>query len=115
MQIKEVLEQDGGLPEPVRIQLDGVVHILNPENLARRYAWIEQRQNGAHTLQSVPEHVSDFLSDLLYSRFPTTLLIPPQSAMELKEILPQSGTSHVEEKVMKDPEMPITFPLTPVH
>ncbi len=114
-QIKEVLEQDGGLPEPVRIQLDGVVHILNPENLARRYAWIEQRQNGAHTLQSVPEHVSDFLSDLLYSRFPTTLLIPPQSAMELKEILPQSGTSHVEEKVMKDPEMPITFPLTPVH
>ncbi|MEK7218269.1 MAG: helicase C-terminal domain-containing protein, partial [Patescibacteria group bacterium] len=118
-QIEELLEQDGDLLSTVRAQLEGITHILNPENLARRYAWIEQRMNGSHTLQSVPEHVSDFLQDFLYSRFPTPLLIPPQSGNELREILPQlrngSTQSSTASLTADRLSLPVTFPLTPLH
>jgi DNA polymerase III epsilon subunit-like protein len=119
-QIEELLEQDGDLPSPVRAQWEGITHILNPENLARRYAWIEQRMNGSHTLQSVPEHVSDFLQDFLYSRFSTTLLIPPESTSELREILPVTVVSSPSPEGRggargRGYELPLSFPLTPLH
>lgn len=117
-QLAQVLEEDGNLPAPVTHQLDGIAHILDADNLARRHAWIEQRQNGAHTLQSVPEHVADVLQDVLYSRFPTTLLIPPGSAGELREILPLQTNAHVLSSASA-PTPPsastaIAFPLTPL-
>src|SRR5205814_1798859 len=57
-------------------------------NIPHRIAWIEQKPNRSQVLQSVPERIGLLLGELLFKRFPTTLLIPQGSGAMLPEILP---------------------------
>ncbi len=75
-------------PDRTREALQCVRKVLDPENLGGRITWIEQRQNGSQTIQSVPERIGTRLSETLYGAYPTTLLIPFGCAEMMPEILP---------------------------
>ncbi|MDO8468658.1 MAG: exonuclease domain-containing protein [Candidatus Peribacter sp.] len=79
---------DESLPELPRRDLADLERILTPELLSHRIAWIEQRQGGSQSIQSVPERIGPLLSSLLYEEHPTVLTIPPGSSATLREILP---------------------------
>lgn len=79
---------DETLPELPRRDLADLERILTPELLSHRIAWIEQRQGGSQSIQSVPERIGPLLSSLLYEEHPTVLTIPPGSSATLREILP---------------------------
>ncbi len=49
--------------------------------------WIETRQNGSQFLEATPDRVSALLKEQLYDRFRVSLLVPPQSAEHLQEIV----------------------------
>jgi DNA polymerase III epsilon subunit-like protein len=85
--ITEILE-GSDLAEQTRQRLEALLRILAPASLHGRIAWIEQRQNGSQTLHSVPGRVGAELQTSLFSIYPTTLLIPPETAKRLPEILP---------------------------
>lgn len=72
----------------VRTSLEHLKLILDKENLAGRFAWIETYQDGSKVIKSVPENVGQYLRDRLYKKVRTTLLIPPQSAHALRPVLP---------------------------
>lgn len=76
------------LPAQLKRHLENFRKILEPENMAHRIAYIEQRPNGSQILQSVPERIGQLLADTLFSQFPTTLLIPKGCGAMLPEILP---------------------------
>lgn len=78
---------DETLPELPRRDLADLLRILTPELLSHRIAWIEQRQGGSQSIQSVPERIGPLLSSLLYEKFPTILSIPPKSSATQREIL----------------------------
>jgi len=79
---------DETLPELPRRDLADLDRILTPELLSHRIAWIEQRQGGSQSIQSVPERIGPLLSSLLYEAHPTVLTVPPGSSGTLREILP---------------------------
>jgi len=81
---------DETLPELPRRDLADLERILTPELLSHRIAWIEQRQGGSQSIQSVPERIGPLLSSLLYEEHPTVLSVPPGSNATLREILPQT-------------------------
>lgn len=89
--ISEVLEKDWSVQ--ILRHLEDLQRILQVENLSHRIAWIEQKPNGSQMLQSVPERIGLLLSEHLFKRFPTTLLIPQGSASMLPEILPAGKSS----------------------
>jgi DNA polymerase III epsilon subunit-like protein len=76
------------LPAQLQRHLSSFRKILEPENMAHRIAYIEQRPNGSQIVQSVPEKIGLLLGETLFSKFPTTLLIPKGCAAMLPEILP---------------------------
>lgn len=99
-------------PEQVGRQLQNLHHILQLENLPHRIAWIEQKPNGSQVLQSVPERIGLLLGEHLFTRFPTTLLIPQGSADFLPEILPvASGKKLVVSKDTTHYPLPATHSL----
>ncbi len=108
-QLETVKRED--LPPQTQRQLEHLGSILSPENLQGRFAWIEKRQNGSQTVQSVPERIAQLLQDTLYHHFATTLLIPPGSADTLTEIAPPSGKVTVEPLDASSPTVPISFPV----
>ncbi len=71
-------------------QLENLSRILDQDQVHGRIAWIDIRQNGSQSLESVPEFISEVLNENLFSKFSTTLLIPPSSNETLTEILPKS-------------------------
>jgi len=97
---------DETLPELPRRDLMDLDRILTPELLARRIAWIEQRQGGSQSVQSVPERIGPLLSSLLYEAHPTILTIPPGSSATLREILPATDLPAAT------PFPPFTLPLS---
>lgn len=82
----DFLRQEHGWPSQTQRTLTQLEKFLDAQNLSGRIAWIEQRQNGSINLHSVPERIGQLLSDCLYKRSPTTLLIP-QGADTIPEIL----------------------------
>lgn len=78
---------DVSLPELTRSALIDLDRILTPDLLAHRIAWIEQRQGGSQSIQSVPERVGPLLSSLLYETHATLLSVPPLAGGTLREIL----------------------------
>ncbi|MBU1124246.1 hypothetical protein KJ652_06735 [Patescibacteria group bacterium] len=95
---------------PVESLLNQLNDILNPDNLSGRIAWIEQRNDGTQFIQSIPEFVNEVLHEHLYGKFPTTLLIPPQSTETLAEILTKSQqTTSVETERSPLDNVPIKF------
>lgn len=106
--LDDVLEHE--LSAQLRRHLENLKKILDPENLPHRIIWIEQKPNGNQSLQSVPERIGRLLHDSLFSRFPTTLLIPHGSSTFLPEILPanpapESGNSQLATRN----SLPISF------
>ena len=107
--LETVMEQK--LSEQLLRHLYDLQKILEPGNLNHRITWIEQKPNGSQILQSVPERIGELLSDTLFKRFPTTLLIPQGSAEMLPEILPP-GTGPGPASVRPNPSpspVPISF------
>ena len=83
--------------------LEDLHRILQFENLPHRIAWIEQKPNGSQVLQSVPERIGLLLSEHLFKRFPTTLLIPQGSTSMLPEILPPN--QHPDVRAVREPSL----------
>ncbi|MDD4319089.1 MAG: exonuclease domain-containing protein [Candidatus Peribacteraceae bacterium] len=110
MQIRDILTGEK-LPPQITVQLECLEKILTPENVDSRFAWIEIRQDGSQHLQSVPEHLSALLKELLYDRVPTTLLLPPGSAETVGEILPGDVTAVVEATGTEEARLPVAFPI----
>ena len=109
--VEDVLKEQW--PQQLLQHLEDLRLILDPENLAHRIAWIEQKPNGSQMLQSVPERIGQLLGEHLFKKFPTTLLIPQGSAGMLPEILPVASgkwpvaaTSH---KPQATSSVPISF------
>lgn len=73
----QVLTAEAGLPERTKHLLAQVVHILQPDALVDRLAWVERRRGGGLFLHSAPEKASDLLAKHLYACVLTTLLMPP--------------------------------------
>ncbi len=82
----------------VRRTLGQLQKILEPANLAHRIAYIEQNRQGNQYVQSVPERIGLLLKEKLFSRVPTTLLIPSGAAGMLPEILPAGHEAPVCDK-----------------
>jgi hypothetical protein len=85
--------------------------ILQPEHLAGQICWIEQRQDGNQFVQSVPEHLAPLLEKNLYSCHATTLLIPPQSAKTLSEILPAHRDTELASPAAGEEQLQLSFSL----
>lgn len=63
-------------PAQAKRLLSAAITILNPKNLSGNVTWIEVWQNGATVLQSYPERIDALLDEHLFSKYPTTLLVP---------------------------------------
>lgn len=92
--------QDTNLPRLALRYLSHLKQILNLENLKDRIAYIELRFNGDLHIHSAPDQIGTFLREHLYNVYPTTLIIPPDSAETLREILP-SGTETAVQPALK--------------
>lgn len=84
----ETLLNDGTLTPQVQKTLNNLSRILDEENLGHRIVWIEQWQNGAQVLSSVPERIGALLQEDLLSRTGALLLVPQGCSALLPEILP---------------------------
>lgn len=76
------------LPGAVRQPIEQLLLILDADNLPGRITWIESFVDGSKHFKSVPEDVAALLKDLLYSRFKTTLFVPPGDEHDFRSILP---------------------------
>jgi DNA polymerase III epsilon subunit-like protein len=85
--LAEVKDRDG-FSQQVQYRLLCMERMIDPENLANRIAWIEQRQNGSQTLSSVPERITLLLQAYLYGHFHVSLIIPVGSAANMPEAIP---------------------------
>ncbi len=94
--------QEIPVDEPLRRQLAQLQNMLDPNKLAGRIAFIETRQNGSQYLQSVPERIGELLNEYLYSKYPTTLFVPPESATTLREIIPRETTTELRSGVFDE-------------
>ncbi len=86
----------------IQKQFEALGKILEPKNLNHRITWIEQNRQGSQFLQSVPERIGLFLQEHLFSRVPTTLLIPAGSGSMLPEILPEDHAGRRTVTEVKD-------------
>lgn len=108
--IDETLTDDALPPQTARL-LGNIKEFFEEKRLADRIVWIETRQDGSQFIQSVPQSVALLLKDHLYSKFPTTLLIPQKSAAMLPEILvPGAKTKLIADLGATQRELPIDFP-----
>ncbi|TSC59091.1 MAG: ATP-dependent DNA helicase DinG [Candidatus Peregrinibacteria bacterium Greene0416_19] len=107
-QIDTVLQTE--LTPQVKWHLECARKIFDPENLSNRIAYIEQRPNGNQSLHSVPERIGNLLSQTLYHKHPTTLLVPAGSSDFIPEVIPPAAGA--QSKYDRGPEafrIPITF------
>lgn len=86
--IDTLLQQDGHSSQ-VEWLLTALQHCIEPE-AAKRITTVETRMDGNQTLSSVPERVSELLSEQLFTPYRVSLLIPPNSADTLPEVLDSS-------------------------
>jgi Rad3-related DNA helicase len=107
--IREVLGRD--IPSAVRLALQDLLLILDPQNLHGRITWIEAYQDGNKTIKSVPASVAPLLQNQLFSRVRTTLLIPPQSADSLSQILGDATTDMVAQNDPLIHSIAVTLPI----
>ena len=102
---------EGNLPPQTLRLLGSVKEFFEEKHLQDRIAWIETRQDGSQFIQSVPQSVALLLKEHLYSKFPTTLLIPQKSAAMLPEILvPGAKTKLIADVATAQRELQIDFP-----
>ncbi|MDD5055401.1 MAG: helicase C-terminal domain-containing protein [Candidatus Peribacteraceae bacterium] len=102
----------GEVPIAIRSPLEQLLLILDPENLPGRITWIESYADGSKHIKSVPEDVAALLQELLYSRFKTTLFVPPGNENDFRSILPlQSKARFTELTVTSKPEISLKMPV----
>ncbi|MBI3332058.1 hypothetical protein HYZ99_03810 [Candidatus Peregrinibacteria bacterium] len=105
----EVLVEEK-LPPRIDLMLRALADFLEPEALGDRIAWIETRQNGSQSLQSVPDRIGNLLKQHLYGQFSTSLLIPAESSETHKEIIPLGTTTRTSQLALPPLQTPIHFP-----
>ncbi len=81
------------LPPQVKLPLEHLLLILDPQNLPGRITWIEAMPDGSKIIKSVPEDIGSLLAKHVYANYPTTLLIPPASQDDLQPVLPDAVQS----------------------
>ncbi len=86
--IQDLLKTD--LPHAAVRGLSDLLLILDEKNLDGRITWIECFLDGNKSVKSVPEKINEVLGRILYSKSPTTLLIPQGAWKECSAILPLS-------------------------
>lgn len=86
--IADILTTD--IPPQVRLPLEHLLLILDPQNLAGRITWIEAMPDGSKIIKSVPEDIGSLMAKHVYANYPTTLLIPPASQDDLQPVLPDA-------------------------
>lgn len=102
----------GDLPHAARRALTDLSLILVPENIAGRITWIESFQDGSKAIKAVPEKIAELLADCLYSRIPTTLLVPQKSLVEQEAIVPSSVEAKTQSlAVLPVPDFSISQPI----
>lgn len=99
------------MPPQARRALLELQQILNPQNLAGRFAWIESMKDGSKTIKSVPEDIGELLADRLYSTTKITLLIPPGSSETLATILPGRSARNLKPSVLQPPRFTLSMPV----
>ncbi len=77
--------------EPTASMLENLEKILDQDNLGGRIVWIDVYMDGSQYMNSVPLDIASALKEALYDRFPSDLLIPPQSSQTLHAILPHGS------------------------
>ena len=102
---------DASMPSQARRALQELLLILDPANLAGRFAWVESMKDGSKTIKSVPEDIAGLLEARLYSAVHTTLLIPPKSSMTLATIVPGSATAHTLDVELPAPVFTLSMPV----
>lgn len=107
--IREVVGRD--IPSAIQSSLQDLLLMLDPKNLHGRITWIESYQDGNKTIKSVPTEIAPLLQHQLFSRVQTTLLIPPQSADSLPQILDDAETELVSAEDPLVHPISITLPI----
>jgi DNA polymerase III epsilon subunit-like protein len=99
MGLKTRLEEilSGDLTDQVREKLEDLSEILNPDNLDGRIVWIAQFRDGGQILQSVPMDIASVLDEMLYEKFPTTLLLPAGEKESFAAVLPDASNVKIEQ------------------
>jgi DNA polymerase III epsilon subunit-like protein len=101
----------GGVPAAIRSPLEQLLLILDPENLSGRITWIESFADSSKHIKSVPEDVAALLKDLLYSRFKTTLFVPPGDEHDFRSILPLQSKAIFGQLSASKPDISLKMPV----
>lgn len=75
------------LPPSPRQAFAHLAFILDPGNLAGRIAWMETGMDGSKSLRSVPADIAALLRDILYTKVPVTLCVPPGGSEQYRAFL----------------------------
>lgn len=92
----DTLMQLPALPAKTEELLKAARALLDINLPETHLVWIERKMDGTLMLQSAPKRVDTMLEDVLYSKHPTTLLVPMGSNSHLPEIVPSTTTVEVE-------------------
>ncbi len=107
-QMSELLSA-GTLSAQMRRLFENALMVFDSSKLEGNLVWIEVWQNGNAVLQSFPIHLDKLLQEHLFSRFPTTLLVPP-GTKELEQVIPYDTTVTVEELSAPPAFFNVSFP-----
>ncbi len=108
--ITDVLAMD--LPPQVKLPLEHILLILDPQNLLGRITWIEAMPDGSKIIKSVPEDIGSLMAKHIYAQYPTTLLIPPASQDDLQPVLPDAVQATLQNTgPLPDSGLQIAMPL----
>jgi hypothetical protein len=86
-QVQTLIDDKAMTPQVLK-SLKDLMKILDVKNLQHRITWIEQWQDGALVLSSVPESIGLLLKEDLLSKTGAVLLVPQGCSSLLPEILP---------------------------
>lgn len=101
---------DEGLNPKTRELLLNLSALLSPQLLDTHIIWIEHRINGSLSIASAPRRLDQLLDEHLFSRFPTTLLIPRGLENAPPCILPRERKTTTVPLATHDTTVSVTFP-----
>lgn len=110
-QAMNLLNDDAIAPTTKRL-LSHLSMMMDSESLSNRIAYIELQYNGKLVIHSAPERIGNFLKDHLYNKFSVSLLVPPESNDQLREVIPMETHVQLRSDLWEefDPPFSIEFP-----
>lgn len=78
------------VPSNIQRLIQNFLTILESQTLSHSIVWVDANQEGSVTLHAVPRDIATLLQDLLYKKFPTTLVTPASDIVSLRAFLPQN-------------------------